>query len=393
MFISGLENALGASLDSVFLVPLRSCYFCLEECMKHPGSTKRRAFTLIELLVVIAIIAILVALLLPAVQQAREAARRTQCKNNLHQLGIALHNYHDVYNKFQAGTGGTDNGSDTSNWSRLGGLPALLPYIEQSAMYQQMMAGGVLPGSTTTWNANGPAPWRDDYPVWRNKLAALQCPSESSRGPGWPAIGRTNYAFCFGDTIIENNQSGNWNASRPIRGMFGLQTSFGFRDMPDGTSNTIMMGEICVATENNRADYRGNVVTFDASANPSLCLAQVQNQEYLPSLTLRAWRGDRWPEGNCSSTGFLTILPPNSPSCSSDGGGWDGGWGLYSAASRHVGGAQVLMGDGAVRFVSENIDCGNKSAPDPNSSGGGRSPYGVWGALGTRGAGEVVGEF
>ncbi|MFN9718899.1 MAG: DUF1559 domain-containing protein [Planctomycetota bacterium] len=362
--------------------------------MKQFVAGNRRAFTLIELLVVIAIIAILVALLLPAVQQAREAARRTQCKNNLKQLGIALHNYHDVYNRFQAGTGGTDNGGDTSNWSRLGALPAILPYIEQANVYQQFQSGGVLPGSGTSWFPNGPAPWRDDYPVWRNSFAAFKCPSESSRGPGWPAIGRTNYAVCFGDTIIENNQSGNWNSSRPIRGMFGLFTSFGFRDMVDGSSNTIMMGEICVATENNRSDLNGNVVDFDASANPASCksTAVVTNRQYNTSLTLRPWRGDRWCEGNCSSTGFVTVLPPNSPNCSS-GGGWDGGWGLYSAGSRHVGGAQILLGDGSVRFVSENIDSGNQSAPDPNSSGGGRSPYGVWGALGTRSSGEVVGEF
>ncbi len=359
--------------------------------MKPCEKKRRRAFTLIELLVVIAIIAILIALLLPAVQQAREAARRTQCKNNLHQLGLALHNYHDVFNTFQSGTGGTDNGGDTSNWSRLGGLPALLPYIEQAGLYQQIMSGGVIPGSATTWNPNGPAPWRDDYPAWRNQLKAFQCPSESARGPGWPRIGRTNYAFCFGDSIIENNQSGNWNSSRPIRGMFGLQTAFGFRDMPDGSSNTLLMGEICVAEENNRADYKGNIADFDASSNPALCLAQVVNQQYAPGVTMRTWRGDRWCEGNASSTGFLTVLPPNSPSCSA--GGWDGQWGLYSSASRHTGGVQVLLGDGSARFISENIDTGNKSAADPNSSGGGKSPYGIWGGLGTRGRGEIPGEF
>jgi prepilin-type N-terminal cleavage/methylation domain-containing protein len=355
----------------------------------------RSGFTLIELLVVIAIIASLIALLLPAVQQAREAARRTQCKNNMHQLGVALHNYHDVYNMFMSGTGGTDNGSDTSNWLRLGAMPALLPYFDQAPLFNRIAAGGVMPGSATNWNPMGAAPWRDDYPPWRSSFAALKCPSETSRGPQWPAMGRTSYAFCFGDTIIENNQGGQWNANRPARGMFYLQSALGFRDMSDGSSNTILMGEICVGSDNARSDVPGMIGAVDASMNPQICLNQVNAGVWNAGVTLRTWRGDRWPEGNASSTGFLTILPPNSPSCSNDA--WDGGWGLYSGGSRHVGGMHVLLGDGAVRFVNQNIDTGNKSSPDANSTGttsvGGRSPYGVWGGLGTRRSNEVVSEF
>jgi prepilin-type N-terminal cleavage/methylation domain-containing protein len=350
-------------------------------------------FTLIELLVVIAIIAILIALLLPAVQQAREAARRTQCKNNLHQLGLALHNYHDVFNLFMSGTGGTDNGSDTSNWLRLGGLPSLLPYFDQAPLYNQISRGGVIPPSTIVWNPGGPGPWRDDYPPWRNSMAALKCPSETGRGPAWPQIGRTNYAFCFGDTINENNQGGQWNSARPARGMFFLQSALGFRDMADGSSNTIMMGEIGVANENNRSDIIGNIADFDASANPRNCVAQVVNGEYAAGLQLRPYRGDRWPEGNASTSGFVTVLPPNGPNCAAGIAGWDGNWGLYSAGSRHEGGCHVLLGDGAVRFISENIDSGNQGSPDANTLGVGKSPYGVWGGLGTRNSGEVLGEF
>lgn len=349
-------------------------------------SLRRRAFTLIELLVVIAIIAILIALLLPAVQQAREAARRTQCKNNLKQLGLALHNYHDTYNMFPFGTGGTT--AQFHNWDRLSGLVPLLPYLEQSNLANQIASGfnGQPPG--------GPEPWQDWFEPWRTQLSVFKCPSESSRGPGWPRTGRTNYALCFGDTIQEVHSGGQWNRNFPVRGMFHLFSSLGFRDMTDGSSNTILMAEIGVANENKRNDLIGNVaVARGANPNrPRECLEQVVNRMYNAG-NIAPWRGTRWTDGNISNTGFQTILPPNSPNCSSTG--WDGGWGIFSAGSRHTGGCQILLGDGSARFISENIDTGNLDAPDVNVAGisGAESPYGVWGALGTRNGGEVIGEF
>lgn len=355
----------------------------------------RVAFTLIELLVVIAIIAVLIALLLPAVQQAREAARRTQCKNSLKQLGLALHNYHDTFKVFVFGTGGTDNGSDSSNWSRLSGLVPLTPYIDQAPLFNLIAAGGTIQG-TGPWNPGGAAPWRDDYLPWRNQLAVLRCPSETGRGTAWPNIGRTSYGFCMGDNIQNNNDGGVWTTNRPQRGMFGLYSSLGLRDMMDGSSNTILMAEIGTAIEGNLQDIIGQVSqgTVNAS-NPSACLAQTANGSWLPSANITGWRGQRWTDGNGSNTMFNTILPPNSPSCSAST--WDGDWGIYSAGSRHTGGVQVLMGDGAVRFVSQNIDAGKQSSPDVYSSGtasiGGRSPYGVWGSLGTRSGSETSGDF
>jgi len=350
--------------------------------MKRQISLRRRAFTLIELLVVIAIIAILIALLLPAVQQAREAARRTQCKNNLKQLGLALHNYHDVYNKFPSGKGGTS--PQFYNWDRLSGFPALLPYFEQANLYNQISSG---------WQGQppmGPEPWQDWFEPWRTQVGVLKCPSESSRGPNWPRIGRTNYGFCLGDTMINNHSAGQWDRNHPITGMFGLWTSFGFRDMSDGSSNTIMMGEIGVANVNNRRDLIGHVAEgqVNDSSTPRDCLNTVTNGAYNAGINLRTWRGERWTDGNPSNTHFTTILPPNSPSCSQSG--WDGSWGIYSAGSRHTGGCQILLGDGSVRFISENIDTGNI---DLLPTYGGPSNYGVWGALGTRNGSEVIGEF
>jgi hypothetical protein len=142
----------------------------------------------------------------------------------------------------------------------------------------------------------------------------------------------------------------------------------------------------------------GNVATGTAGAavtNPASCLALVSNGVWNNGVAISPWRGDRWPEGNASSTGFCTILPPNSPNCSEST--WDGGWGLFSGGSRHTGGMHVLLGDGAVRFVNNSIDTGNKSSPAATSPGtlsvGGRSPYGIWGALGTRASNEPAGEF
>lgn len=364
---------------------------------------RKSGFTLIELLVVIAIIAVLIALLLPAVQQAREAARRTQCKNNLKQLGLALHNYHDVFGRFVFATGGTDlPGNDTSNWSRLSGLIPLCPYMDQAPLFNQIASGGTIDGTTDPnipgpWRPMGAAPWRDNYPPWRRQIATLRCPSESGNAAAWIQTGRTSYGFCYGDTAQNINDGGQWSSSRRARGVFYLFSGLGLRDITDGSSNTILMSEIGIAFGDGVAnDVQGQVSQSTVNwTNPSACLALVQNGSWTGGANITGWRGQRWCDGNISNTGFQTILPPNSPSCSEST--WDGGSGIFSAGSRHVGGVQVLMGDGAVRFISQNIDAGNNRSGDVYESGntsiGGRSPYGVWGGLGTRNGNEIVGEF
>src|SRR5687768_12322516 len=149
----------------------------------------RRAFTLIELLVVIAIIAVLIALLLPAVQQAREAARRTQCKNNLKQLGLAIHNYHDTYTRLPIQRGGTDGAAaETNNKLEMSAFVGLLPYIEQAPLFNQISSPGNKTRPDTgavvgTVQAFGPSPWyRYDnshgYAPFRARLPMLLCPSD-----------------------------------------------------------------------------------------------------------------------------------------------------------------------------------------------------------------------
>lgn len=190
-----------------------------------------RGFTLIELLVVIAIIAILIALLLPAVQQAREAARRTQCKNNLKQFGLALHNYHDTYNNFPRFVQGSIYDGAGDGWRSFSAHAMILPYIDQAPLYNQI---------NFNLNAccdNGGAPSNNDGLLNNKKLPAFLCPSDSPpSNMGAP----NNYAVCMGpntgfDADINGGQQ---------NGMFNRHQWVGMRDIKDGTSNTIAVSEI-----------------------------------------------------------------------------------------------------------------------------------------------------
>ena len=336
----------------------------------------RRAFTLIELLVVIAIIAILIALLLPAVQQAREAARRSNCKNNLKQLGLALHNYHETFGSFPPGLTGTGHGT-THNGVRLSAFFGLLPHFDQANLFNQI-----------TGEANqGTVPWGStDY--WNKDIPALLCPSDSAFQNR--DRGKANYVFNKGDrtTELENREP------ERVRGLFGGTNVFRIRDITDGTSNTIAMSEIRMSPSygGDNEEVYGQVrkSTANVHTNPSLCLATLASKErYVTGSDGDRLRGDRWADGRPAFTGFQTILPPNSPSCTNSSNSEDPNNAIYSAASAHTGGAHCLFADGAVHFVSENIDSGNSSATPP-----GRvttpSPFGVWGALGTRNCSEVV---
>jgi len=388
-------------------------------------SRRKRGFTLIELLVVIAIIAVLIALLLPAVQQAREAARRTQCKNNLKQLGLALHNYHDTYLLFPPRRGGTSGISGLgpnftnncpsnrrlANCGRKSLFWMLLPYMEQANYNNVLIAGDAAnaPG--------GPAPWQGWKP-FNTPLAFMLCASDggvqvSPYGSisGDAGHAQTNYFASIGD------QATGYREDLYVRGIFGSQYCNDFADVSDGSSNTVALAErvrghagLGARTGQIRAIEGSQENTSGIAASPGICLAAVSGGGYYNNpASVKMKAGATMWDGQPDYIGFNTILGPNKPSCvdsaavpgvggmnthgAGGAGNGDSNSGVLPPSSRHSGGAQVVMADGSVRFISENINTGDLTQPAPRGNGGGASPYGVWGALGSKSGGEPVSDF
>ena len=308
-------------------------------------ASRKRGFTLIELLVVIAIIAILIALLLPAVQQAREAARRTQCKNNLKQIGLALHNYHDIYGTFPSGHvrwGASDpfrlwtgsNNREGWSWHVM-----ILPQMDQAPLYNVLDPGRYRLDEVCA-KLNPAVP--DPVSVLQTRISAFICPSDTNDGI---AHRQRHFNGGIGSEIgkLGPNNNGNWRpglanylgmrgtrnnaqrnaANQDCHGVFFHLGSVQFRDFFDGTSNTFMVGE----------------------RDAFFCRAG-------------SWIGVRNPHGNGTrgihyvhGHGRIVINQSDPPLR------WNAGFGCAEGfSSMHEGGVHFCMGDGSVRFVSENIE-------------------------------------
>ena len=389
--------------------------------------TRRTGFTLVELLVVIAIIGVLVGLLLPAVQAAREAARRMSCSNNFKQIGLGVHNYHAAYNQMpinKTGTGilpGTNWWDDSivANNQQLSWLVGLTPFVEQQALWEQISNPSTVGGN---WPAMGPKPvdWRYSYVPYMTNIPTFRCPSDP--GFGLPAQGRTNYGACFGDSMYRieiaardgadlntNNTGAAQDARGGCRGMFVNHQKMAFRDVLDGLANTIMAGEL--ATDLGDRDTRTdgarslNGAGNPPMTNPLACVNAnmpdparpqfwVSGTNTMTGVNATLGRGYQWANGEHYYTGFLAIRPPNSEVCY--GGDWPGQEGITPPSSRHQGGVHVLMGDGAVKFITDSVEAGNQNNGQigfgftGNRAPGSISPYGLWGSLGTRASKEVI---
>ncbi|QDV52534.1 DUF1559 family PulG-like putative transporter [Gimesia fumaroli] len=295
--------------------------------------TRKRGFTLIELLVVIAIIAILIALLLPAVQQAREAARRSQCKNNLKQIGLALHNYHDNFQTFPPGdVRDFYSGLDSWSTSQITWMARILPFVDQAPLYNQINFERA-PGTGGSNNS-----------VRREKIPAFRCPSDSSRQPR-SDYAPTNYLACRGT---------DWHSGRDeTESMFSVISRMKIRDVEDGTSNTIMVSETFANApfcDDQPIRDPSTSASQDIGICPASCLTKAP---YTSSYR----QGYSWFYGQkYESHYFGTVYNPNNKGMPDCGAGSSTTGALLAARSKHTGGVHVLVADGAVRFASDNID-------------------------------------
>jgi prepilin-type N-terminal cleavage/methylation domain-containing protein/prepilin-type processing-associated H-X9-DG protein len=317
----------------------------------------RSAFTLIELLVVIAIIAVLIALLLPAVQSAREAARRTQCVNNLKQIGLALHNYHDSLNSFPLGrvyfaaVGVNDSFSPHSQF---------LPFMEQTTVYNTI-------NFSLIWSAPGQAT------ATATTIAGFLCPSDPHTYAFPTGLAGNNYrsnegnGLPFGWGVSDPN---NVNTSLPApNGLFFADMVVTIAAVTDGTSNTAAFSEHLTGDFSNAISTPED--TFEPGTYPATVLQAIQQCNAIDTTNLSfqgySTVGAPWIYGYHSTTSYNHSNVPGGRSCM-----FPPLRIMTTADSKHPGGVNVLMADGSVRFVKNSIS------------------QVTWSAIGSRNGSEVI---
>jgi prepilin-type N-terminal cleavage/methylation domain-containing protein/prepilin-type processing-associated H-X9-DG protein len=383
---------------------LSQCEFCDN---RRYFLLQKYGFTLVELLVVIAIIGILIALLLPAVQAAREASRRSTCQVKLKQLVLAAHNHQDAHDNLPLGTNAYGYGR------RYNAFMGLLPFIEQGALFEKF---------TSTSSLYNNSPWTGNEITRANLSGITLCPSDNTgvafKTRDANSLMTTNYRVCNGDWVDRgdlikstNPADATYNSNmHNSRGVFSgtRDVQHSLTGIGDGTSNTIMFSEAAMAvggvemifgamkqlTTNLPTDNESPTAAFVAQT----CLeTKGSGYYYASTANLSTDRiGRRLFDSYIQYTGFATILPPNSPSCyrntadsESDNGNARKSC-LISATSYHNNGVNVALSDGSVRFINESIDWGGATALTATCTDAGISPFGIWGAMGSINGNEAV---
>jgi prepilin-type N-terminal cleavage/methylation domain-containing protein/prepilin-type processing-associated H-X9-DG protein len=320
---------------------------------------RRPGFTLIELLVVIAIIAILIGLLVPAVQKVREAAARTQCQNNLKQIALGMHDYHDAYKKLPSQTANNRNSCCFGTWQM-----AILPFVEQNNLWKMYVnwGGTAATGPNYEQQAN--------LLVTSQQLAVFTCPSDTPNAAKSATFNGTKYNITQHNYLInvgniDYAQGGDGALPDQPPGLvfggapFSRKAQFRLTDIRDGTSNTLMVAEVNIG---QGADFRGLTWWAEGSGFTTYRTPNSPGFDYIAN-------------GNGASGCVPTSVNPMNADCQSlktNNSGWTANFNVFAARSRHDGGVNAALCDGSVRFFTNSI------------------AWATWQALGTSRGGEVI---